>query len=183
MGFLANLTLSRSIILLSFVGSGALGYLVFQQETEIAELRGDLDRAQATSTRIQTKARELALLHEQVAGDHLGTVENLNTNIQEVGKTINIDMPQLDVSPDERETGPNIVDSIFTIRPASFLERQRLSRVKISNFLYRLEERSNKVRVTYLELVPSARPTPKPHEVAPDEWTFTARVTTREKTE
>ena len=72
----------------------------------------------------------------------------------------------------------DVVDKTYKIDPAD--KNRPYSRVYISNFLYRLEEKSRRVKVTHLKLQPVQKQ--QPDEFGGNAWTFDAIITSRQST-
>ncbi|MEM7516919.1 MAG: hypothetical protein AAF368_08360, partial [Planctomycetota bacterium] len=68
----------------------------------------------------------------------------------------------------------------YEIRPSD--TKRRFSRVKISNFLYKLEEESSRVKVTHVKMETGQRGL-KEEQVPDDKWTLLAEVTSRQADE
>jgi hypothetical protein len=80
----------------------------------------------------------------------------------------------------ENLSAKGIVDSVYTIIPAD--KKRPFTTSTIASFMYRLEADSRQIKVTDLSIEQIGRRT-KPSEIPPDEWTFQAAITSRQKKE
>lgn len=181
--FLANLTMARWIILLSLVGSialGVYGFRLHQGRVALeAALEGDV-RMLALDTR--NKARRYDVLQKQSEREGLEGQSDPASYIRRIaaGADVKIGDTTID-TPSEAENIKGVLDTRWTIKPSS---RDRgFPRLNIGNFLYKLESESRRMRVTRIRMEPEAK-SPKPELVLEnDSWRWEAEVTSRTKIE
>ena len=175
--FLKNMNLARWIILLT-VPFG-IGLAVYANgNTSVVEER---DRAlQKRIPDMLSRIQQLAIDHSQLS-DELNAegIKDLSAGsyIRKVATSRNVEIGDVRINESKRSPFTGIEDNIYTIRPSD--SERGFQRVKVSNFLYKLEEDSNRVKVTDISMDIIQRRV-KNHIVPNDSWTFTAQVTTRQ---
>ena len=174
-------TFARVVIFLCVVLSGALGVLAWSQQQKIGEMRealgsgGEIERL---TREIQQFSRKHTDLSRQAEGDLLtGEDKTPESYIRSVAYRDDVRMGQIEVDPDERDD-KNFVDMIYRINADD--KEKKFSRLNLANFFYKLEEKSNRVKVTMLE-IKAAEKRLESHEIPGDSWTFKAEVTLRKK--
>jgi hypothetical protein len=182
MGIFAKLNFARSVILLSFLGSAVLGWFVWQQRQELQELERTLNRAPERLQRLQAQALQVADLERQAASEGLGRQSDPETYIRSIATDREVKVGQVETDPRER-TGSGYRDMIMDISPNKGAGQQSFALWQIANFMYLLESRSRRVRVTEVEIEPVGTRGRREHEVLSGEWTFDISMTTREKVE
>ncbi|QDU69945.1 hypothetical protein [Engelhardtia mirabilis] len=177
----AQLNFSRIVILLSFVGSAVLGYLVYEQQGRLSEVQEVLRITPKSVLGLQEKALQLKELERQVASDGLGGQSDPEEYIRGAAGNSNVRVGQVDIDPlSNFEPAKGIVDKRYKIEPARAANKS-YSLDQIANFMYLLESSSRRVRVTNVDIKPESTRRLKPHEVLPDAWTFELQITTRER--
>jgi len=177
----AQLNFSRVVILLSFVGSAVLGYLVYEQRNELSELDSVLRITPKSVVGLQEKALQLLELENQVASDGLGGQADPEDYIRSASQNSSVRVGLVDIDPLANfEPAKGIVDKRYKIEPARAANKS-YSLDQIANFMYLLEQSSRRVRVTNVDIKPETPRRLKPHEVLPDAWTFELQITTRER--
>lgn len=182
MGFIRALNFARTVILLSFLGSAVLGYFVWQQSQQLQELESDLARAPLRLQQLQAQALQAADLERQAASENLGRQSNPEDYIRDIARNPDVEMGSVEIDPRER-SGRGYRDNIFDISPDKRSTDQAFSLGQIANFMYLLEQRSRRVRVTEVEIKPVGTRGRREHEVLPGDWTYDISMTTREKLE
>ncbi|MEO0650296.1 MAG: hypothetical protein AAFZ65_06425 [Planctomycetota bacterium] len=179
MQMLAKLNFARFVILATFLGSAAMGYLLYQQSQELDAVQGALARAPQRLQKLQGQALQVSELLRQTVDEGLGRQADPEDYIRQIARDKDVEAGSVEVKPDDNE-GPGYRDNVFKILP----ERDKsFSLGKIANFMYLLESRSRRVRVTEVEIKPMGKRGMKEHDVLPGEWTFELEMTTREKIE
>lgn len=181
MGFLGKLNFARVVILLSFLGSAVLGYFVWAQNQELTELERDLGRAPLRLQKLQSQALQVADLERQAASEGLGRQSNPEDYIRTIARDPDVTMGSVETNPRTR-SGRGYKDTIFDITPDT-RNNDTFTLGQIANFMYLLESRSRRVRVTEVEVRPVGTRSRREHEVLSGDWTFEISMTTREKTE
>ncbi|MHC4261062.1 MAG: hypothetical protein ACYSWX_00945 [Planctomycetota bacterium] len=178
MKLLAQLNFARFVILASFVGSMVLGYLLWVQTQELTQIDRTLRQAPVKVQGLQAQAMQVKDLMRQATDEGLGRQSDPEQYIRETARESSVNIGQVTPTPQTKE-GQGYEDTHFTIKPARSNTRT-FSLGAIANYAYRLEEKSRRVRVTEIQVTPTGRKL-REHEILPDEWTFTLKMTTREK--
>ena len=179
MQMLAKLNFARVVILATFLGSAVMGYLLYQQSQRLEAVERTLRRAPAQLQALQGKALQVAELIRQTADEGLGRQADPELYIRQIANDGDVEAGQVETKFDDRD-GPGYKDNVFSITPS----RDRTFGLgQIANFMYLLESRSRRVRVTEVEIKPVGQRGLKEHDVLPGQWTFELEMTTREKVE
>lgn len=177
MKVLAKLNFARFVILATFLGSAVMGYLLYAQSQRLSEVDRALSRAPSRLQTLQGQALQVAELIRQTADEGLGRQADPEEYIRLVARDPDVRAGSVEIKPDDDE-GSGYRDNIFKILP----ERDTsFSLGQIANFMYLLESRSRRVRVTEVEVKPVSKRGMKEHDILPGEWTFELEMTTREK--
>ncbi len=188
---MGSITFPKIMIFLCLVGSGALGYFDWKQTQEIAKLKEALRPngwVETTVRETQKLGKQYAELSKALSGDALVGQESPLTYIAEIADKPKIDIGEVDIQPSERPGSrtTNTIDKEYVITPA---KRDRAyPKMSIANFLFTLEDKSPRIRVTSLTLNQLNRDNPrktrvKPTEYPSDLFTFSATVTSRQRKE
>lgn len=177
--FFARMSFPRAVILFCTLGSVALGALVWMRSQRLKEVQRELARVPEIVREIQADAYRLDDLQRSAGSEKFKAQTEPLTYIQSIGAEKNVNMGQLKINKGTRTPARGIEDNIYTISPDT--KGQKYPRLQIGNFLYRLEEASQRVKVTRLKLQPFEKTSPG--EVVKDAWTFEADLTTRTKLE
>jgi len=185
---MGNVTFAKFMILLCLVGSGVLAYLDWNQYQSITALRSDLrpgsGKIEKTVIETQKLGRRYAELQKALSGDALAGKDNPLSYIYEIADKPMVDLGTVDIQTSSRAGvgGANTVDKIYTITPAN--RNRSFDKSSIANFLFTLEEKSPRIRVTKItmdQLNQDQRPQIKPAQYPVNSYTFTAQVTSRER--
>lgn len=173
-----NMNLARAIILLSILGSLALGWLSWTRSQELSDLEYALkNKVPDLGADIQTLSARHTDLAKERSEDGMVGQDNAQTYIYEVAANDRVAIGDTKITPSQVVPMKGIVDKKYRIRPT---DRERpYRRTNISNFLYRLEEKSRRVKVTDIKIEPAQRRL-KDHEIPEDRWTFDVEITSRE---
>ncbi len=180
-GWRLRLNLARWIMVLSVTGAIVLGYLGWNVHLDrIAMEEALVTEVPLLARGIQVLSMQHTKLYDQVRGDLLIGEANPESYIRARAQdNRDVKLGNVDISTREDPLGGNIVDYRYTVKPA---EADRgAERVKIANFLYKLEEDSHRMRVTSVKLEPRQRI--KEHEVSDDLWKWEVVVTSRQRAE
>lgn len=182
-----HLTFAKVMIALCLIGSGVLAWYDWQQYREIQRLEDALrpnGPVELHVREIQRLGKQYAELHETLRGDELIGQESPLFYIQSIADRDKIGIGDVDIRTNERESRRTTVDKIYQITPTN---RDRdYAKLSIANFLYTLEEKSPRIRVTKLsidQLDQEKRNRPRPTEYPSDRYQFSAEVTSRERLE
>jgi len=181
-GFFKGFNLARGIILFSLVASLVLGWLCWQRQQELSELRADVN---VKMTPMVTALRQAALRHKQlsqsVKGEGLVGQQALVSYIRTVGAKDRIEIGELNMTLTESSPSPNIVDKKETIKPDN--PQASFKRMTLVNFFHTLETDSRRVKLTRVKIEVADMKGLKNHEVPQDNWRFDAEVTSRQRKE
>ncbi len=169
----------RWVILAMLLTSGALGWFVYEKGTRLAAVHDELHRVPVLVKEIQQQALRLDAL--QGLADKEGLIGETDPEyyIQRIAALENVQIGATSINPSVFQTFRGVEDHKYTIRPQD--KSRRYKRIRIGNFLYKLEEESRKVKVTGIELTPTARI--KKGEIGDDNWTFEVELTSRQAAE
>jgi len=179
MGFFSELNFTRSVILVSLVGSAVLGYVVYDKMQQLEQLEQQVDtRAPLLVQDIQTLAVVLNNLNAAVNLESLqGEQPDAETYVRGIAQRQAVEIGNVNISPSSRTLRQGVEDRMWRIEPAEKKREFRLA--NISNFLYRMEEKSRRVKVTSLRIEPVQRL--REDEIGKDrQWTFEAQITSRQ---
>jgi hypothetical protein len=187
MSIFSHLTLSRAIILGSFLGSAVVGYLLYREQERLGNYQAAIDAAPKLVPVLVNKAQELEDLMKATAREEFGTSVNaLETYIYERAADPKVHLGQVDISkPIEqviasaRDGNPGVRDLVYKISPASSAKGE-YTRGEISNFIYLLEQDSRRVKVTGLTMTPTDKG-PKLDKFLSDRWKYDIELRVREK--
>ena len=177
----ANLNFARVLIISMLVVSIPLGWMAWERNGQIAELRAALAKqgeVENTVRDIQALSRRHSALVREVDAEGIVGQANPRSYITKIAYREEIELAQLKIDPSTREPIKGVVDNIY--RVTSSQKDKSFGRVRLGNFFFMLEEKSRRVRVTELKLETANRRL-KPHEFPDDQWTFECKVTSREK--
>lgn len=179
MAFFRNMTFPRVVILVSFIGSGVLGYYYMGHAQRLEELKLEVRKAPELAVEIKTLALQLKELKRKLDSENLSVLDDPDLYIRQIAQDPSVNIGGVKVDFDEKEPAPGVRDKIQRIEPQE--KRRGKDRTRIANFLYKLEEGSRRVKVTHFELSPVK--SFKPHEIGPDSWSFEAEITSRQRIE
>lgn len=178
-GSLSTMNFPRWVILAMLLTSAVLGWFVYQKTTRLREVETELTRVPSLVKEIQQLALRLDAL--QGLADKEGLIGETDPEyyIQRIAALDNVQIGATSINPSVFQTFRGVEDHKYMIRPQD--KSRRYKRVRIGNFLYKLEEESRKVKVTGIELTPTARI--KKGEIGDDNWTFEVELTSRQAAE
>lgn len=189
MGFFKDLNLARAIMLGSVLLSLVLAYAgwfgvpaaKWPGHVQVAEMRDNLDgRVENLSREISRLSRQHTELSRAVSKEGLTKANNPMSYIMSIAAEDYVELGNVEINPRERDTQiRSVVDKTWEIKADPSRDYQRS---QISNFLYQLEAKSRRVKVTDLK-IENFNKRVKNHEIPADEWTFDATVTSREARE
>jgi hypothetical protein len=178
---LQNLNFARVTMLVSLVGSLVLAYLGWNQYQKLEGLREDLDaRMPEQAKQLESAARKHTQLAKNFDKENLKGEGNLQTYALKCAGDDHVEIGQIDPQPSvDKNTGTKgIEDEKLDIKPQD--PKRGFTRLRIANFLFRLEEQSRRVKVTDIELTPAGPKIPR-HEIPEDLWTFSCQITSRQR--
>lgn len=181
MGFFKDMNLARGVVLGSAIGSLALAWLGWEKQQEVAAL--DAAAAKQGIEKDMTLLMSLGHRHTQLKGAQEGQSgagsDDIQSYVRRQATFPNVDLGNVDLDKDEKQISTGIRDDVYRI---FFRDKDRsFDRTRLTNFLYKLEEGSSRVKVTEVKLE-TADKRLKDHEVPNDQWVFEARITVRQRT-
>lgn len=179
--FLQNLNFARITILVALVGSAALAYTGWQQHEKLKSLEEDLDkRMPELAKQLEAAGRKHTQLAKNYDKELLKGEQNIMSYAIKCATDDRVEIGDIDpqLTTDKNTGTKGIEDQKLDIKPKD--PKRGYTRLRIANFLYRLEEQSRRVKVTDIEFLP-AGPKVARHEVPEDSWTFTCQITSRER--
>lgn len=179
MSFFSELNFTRSVILVSLAGSAVLGWVVYDKTQELERLEREVaTQAPLLVQNIQTLAVELNNLNAAVNLESLqGEQADAESYIRGIAQRQAVDIGQVNITPSSRSVRSGVEDRQWRIEPSD--KDRKFALANISNFLYRMEEKSRRVKVTYLKLEPVKRL--RDSDIGETrQWTFTAQITSRQ---
>lgn len=179
MSFFQQMNFPRAVILGSVVASLGLGYFAWsltQRKNDLVDQ--DERRVPALVKEIQGLSLELNQLQSRFDSDIFVKADNPQSYVRAISLEPNVRTGEMDVDTKDDPFTKGIVDRKITIKPID--KQRKYSRREISNFLYRLEEKSRRLRITHVKIEPQGKA--KPEEIHNDAWTFDAVITSREST-
>jgi len=183
---MGNITFAKVMIVLCLIGSGGLAYVDWQQYKQIKQFKEDLrphGRVELLVRETQILGKQYAELTKSLSNDDLAGQASPLTYISEIA-----DYPRItigDVSIQTSESSPGIkglTDMVYTVSPQP--SKRDFSKTEIANFLFTLEQKSPRIRVTKLvidQLNKGNKAKVEPTQYPGDAYYFTAEVTSREK--
>lgn len=195
--FLEAMTFPRAVILVCLIACIPLGWIGWKKSGELSQMETVLHREKRVGPdgseyylpsttmklveEIQILSIQLDQLQNQADKEKLkGGVPNAEDYIRGIASHDLVTIGDVDITPSKRETTKGIVDYKYVIKP---VDRERpYARSQIANFLYKLEEDSQRVRVTSIDIRPVQKSV-KPHQVFEDKWTFDIEITSRQAEE
>lgn len=177
--FFAEMNLARGIILVSLLGCLVLGFLGWQKQSQLDELKYQNDtQVQPLLKDLMQTAQRHTSLAKTLKDDTLGAQADLETYIRKVAAKDKVEIGNVNMTFTPEQKSKTVVDKVYRIK--SDTRDRSFQRLRIANFLYTLEYDSRRVKVTDLKLE-IAEKRPKAHEVPADEWFFEAEVTSRQR--
>ena len=183
MKFLRDMTFAKALILVCLMGSAYLGWKAWKgqqaiQGLEVALAQGG--QVEKLVREIQQLADEYTDLYRQREGDDMQAITDPNSYIRGIASSKNIELGPTDIDPRRVPVGRDIVDRQYKISPKD--RAATFDLIQIANFLYTLEARSHRVRVTRIKINSPGRV--QPHEYPPEnDWVFDCTITSRGKKE
>ncbi len=179
-----SLNSTRIIIIGSFIGALTMGGLVYAQKQKLAELDERLRPSGAPQlvAELQTRALELANLQRLADREQFKQRDDAEYYMRSVASHNYVNIGTVDTVRSDNERRQGAIDTIITIKPPRG-GKNAYTRDQISNFLYKLEADSRRVRVTRIAIRPESGQRARPHEVGGDRWTFDIDATIRQPKE
>ncbi|MBK7878505.1 MAG: hypothetical protein IPJ77_22850 [Planctomycetes bacterium] len=179
--FLQKLNFARVMMLVALLFSAVLAYTGWNQYETLSELKQDLEtRMPETAKGLEAAGRRHTQLAKNYDKEALKGEQNLMSYALKCATDDRVEIGEIDPQPSvDKNTGTKgIEDQKLDIKPKD--PKRGYTRLRIANFLYRLEEQSRRVKVTDVEFTLAGPKTAK-HEVPEDSWTFSCQITSRQR--
>ena len=186
-----NLTFAKVMIVLCLIGSGVLAWLDWKQYQQIQDTQATLAPNGLIETKVratQALGREYKAMQDALGNDDLSGEKQPRSYIAEIADLPLVAIGAVSIDENSRSGGSaTTTDKIYTIRPSD--KNRRYDKMNIANFLYTLEEKSPRIRVTKVVMdqfnsdLPTPRTAVKPTEFPSGRFTFSAVATSRERTD
>lgn len=181
--FFQNMNLTRFIILLSLLGSIVLAYVAWGAESRLDELKTALDRQVPLLVgEIQQRSHRHTELVKTVEGEGFKGVSEAGAYIRRIAEGDDLQLGNVSIDERDVQVARNIKDRTFRIRPAD--RNRSFSRDQIATFLYKLEQGSQRVKVTDIAVEiakEKGSKTVQPEDIPADRWTFDTTITVRQE--
>lgn len=184
-----NMNLARAIMLgsvllsivLAWAGWFGIPAAKWPGHVQVADMSDNLEgRVENLVRDITRLSRQHTMLSRAVSNEGLQKAESPQSYIMQIAAEDYVELGDLaEINPRDKPVSKSVVDKTWEIRPDP--EREYL-RSQISNFLYQLEAKSRRVKVTDLKITNFDKRV-KNDAIPDDEWTFEATVTSREATD
>lgn len=189
--FFQGFNSSRAMIMVFLLASAYLGYEAYAGVARVdqARTRLGLDEAGVPMAgpnapvhdllrRIVHQAKRYTDFKEQLASDGMEHEDNLQSYIRNVAVHQKIGLGRINVTTQPTKSiFKGSQDREFRIRHKD--AKADFSRLQACNFMFKLEDGSNRIRVTEFRM--SAAERTEPESIPNDRWTFECKVTMREK--
>jgi len=177
--FFGHMNFPRWIIVTMLLTSGVLGWFVYQEMNRLTLVQDELKHVPAIVKEIQQHALRLDAL--QALADKEGLIGEADPEfyIQRIASLDAVQIGAPNITPSVFSPKKGVEDHKYRIRPQD--RNRAYKRVRIGNFLYKLEEESRKVRVTEIKLDTTDHV--KKGEIGNDNWTFEVELTSRQAAE
>jgi hypothetical protein len=189
--FLQGFNSSRAMIVIFLLASVYLGYEAYAGAAKVDEARDRLGLdgegvpmgaptapVHNLLRRIVDQAKRYTDFKEQLASDGMQQEANLQSYIRNVAKHAKIGLGRIDVNVSPTKSiFKGSEDREFRIRHKD--NKADFSRLQLCNFMFKLEDGSNRIRVTEFKMSNAERT--EPEDIPNDRWSFDCKVTMREK--
>ncbi len=186
MSFFKQMTFAQGMIIACLLASAGMSPFVYKNYNQIQDLRlavGEGGELASLAGRIQSNSLLYTQLYQQKSGASLQGQGRTSEYILKVANDDSVDLGRIDMpKPQVSEGSGGVVDETFTINPSD--KNHPFDRVRIGNFLFSLEDRTRRLRVTKLTidaLNEAGKSRVAPEEFPSDKWTFSCKVTSRSR--
>ena len=176
----SKMNLARWIALMSILAAAGLGVFGWKLHQRRTELEGALvvdvpKRAQD----VQVLARRYSRLYKEFEREGLKAQDNPEQYIRSLASHPQVGLGSVNVTSKTDTRAKGVADLKFTISPLE--SKAAHGRDRISNYMWKLEAESRRVRVTSISLDQKGKF--EPWETADDQWEWEIEVTSRQKRE
>ncbi len=186
MNFFGELNFARVMILTCLVGSCVLGWSIRENYEQIKlqdQALAPNGKAAQLVRQIQSLSKRYTELYDRKSDEKLTAQGKPQTYISDTAAHVDIRVGRVDIKVNERSVTSNIRDKTYTVTPQ---ERDtQFLRSNIANFLWKVEADSRRVRVTQLTMTAhnsQGKTRVRPEEFPEDTWTFSCKITSRQRT-
>jgi len=178
--FFANMNLARWIVLLSLVAAVSLGVFGWKLHQRRIELEGALEASVPKRAQdVQVLARRCSRLNKEFEREGLKAQDNPEQYIRSLASHPQVGLGSVNVTSKTDTRAKGVADLKFTISPLE--SKAAHGRDRISNYMWKLEAESRRVRVTSISLDQKGKF--EPWETGDDQWEWEIEVTSRQKRE
>tara|TARA_R110002126_G_scaffold28577_8_gene95346 strand:+ start:6206 stop:6805 length:600 start_codon:yes stop_codon:yes gene_type:complete len=193
MSFFQGFNTVRVLILLFLIGSIPMGMQVWKREQGIRTLAAQVGHHRNFEARsvqgselvarvdsIITLAKEHSELQKSLKGEGIRGNDSPMVYVRTIAKDSKINLGRVEINASEKDYG-GFIDKIFSITPQD--SKTTFTRQAISNFMYKLESDSRRVRVTKFNIDATDENGRRPKiDVLPsDLWSFDCEISIREQ--
>lgn len=180
--FFGAMNLARWIIVLGLLGSIGLASNGWRLHERRAALQDELAEAiPARAQNIQFLGQLYSKLQADAEREGFVTQDKPDLYFRGIATDETVKLGQIEVAPtDPRSFYKGTVDLSYTLRP-SVSKDESYPRDRLANFMYLIEQKSGRVRVTRVRLDPAQRL--KQWEISDDRWKWEITATSRAKDE
>jgi len=175
--FFANMTFPRAVIVVSLLTSAILGYMLWTSSNRLTEVNEQVRGIKADVRAIQELALQLDGLQRLASdGPNVAQQSAYVQYVTETAQSDHVNIGSLQTTPSTTNPMSGVVDRHLKVKPAA--RDASFFRANIGNFLYKLEQGSNRVKVTSIKMTPAQKL--RPGEIGNDKWEFDAEITARQ---
>ena len=181
--FFGAMNMARWIIVLGALGSIGLATNGWRLYSERTDLQAGLvetipDRAQ----NVQFLGKLFSKLQADAEREGFVTQDKPDLYFRGIATDETVKLGQIDVDPAQpRSFYKGTLDLSYTLRPQVSRVDEGYPRDRLANFMFLIEQKSGRVRVTRIRLDPAQRL--KPWEISDDRWKWEIAATSRAKDE
>ncbi len=176
--FFSNMNFPRAVIIVSLTASAILGWLLWTSMAQLDEVKDKKAGIKTDIRAIQELALRLDGLQRLATGVNVIDSSSYVLYVTETAQSDHVNIGQLQTTPSTTNPLPGVEDSHLKVKPS--IRDARFNRANIGNFLYKLEQGSNRVKVTSIKMNPAENL--RPGEIGNDLWEFDAEITVRQST-
>lgn len=179
--FFKNMNMARGIILGSLVLSLALAYLGWVQHTKRVELEDALvSQVPNLARETQVLSQRYSKLYDEAELEGLKGQSDPESYLRALASDAKVSLGSVEFAkPQPLRPSKGVIDIKYRITPQ---DRERaFDRRNLANYMWMIEEKSRRVRVTGFSLTREGNL--KPWEYGNDRWKWDIEVTSRQKEE
>jgi hypothetical protein len=180
MSFFKDMNLARGVILGSVAGSLVLAWMCWQKSDEVAVLRTMADKQEIEKTvrTLMQTGHKHTQLKKAGQSEGLGAQDDLESYVRRQAAFRNVEIGDVNLVPGNEQRTKGIVDKVYRIKSSD--KDRSFDRMRLTNFFYKLEADSGRVKLTEIKME-AADKRLKDHETPNDQWTFEAEITSRQR--